>query len=325
MMGNLPRLLSLTMLLVFLTSFCSSAYADVDVLIVRPEGKNFNDIVAGLDEELDGELSYRELIIGSTATSDQIYSVIRDDSAKVLVVMGNQPLRLIKKVKKNHPDESLPPVVAVAALFIDMVLANEKDVTGILYEVPAVTGLVNLRNISKGKIQRVGVLYRESMSAIIESNRIYCEAEGIELIGLKISNKEAKNSKKTRKVLKKLKRKSLDALWITNDSLLLTKESVVNAWIPFMSTFKKPVLVGVKSLINSRLNMGTFAVFPDHSSLGVQTAGMLFDLMDNDWKIDEHRFDHPISVKKYLNTSVSEKRGIKFNKDRLRQIDKLVE
>jgi len=296
-----------------------------NILIIRPSGVDFEETVGGIADELDGEISYRELVLDKNSSVEDMYSAIRKQQPKALVLMGNRQLTLFKKLKAAHPNETFGPVVSVAALFIDRVMANIPNTTGILYEVPAVTGLVSLRNISTQTIQRVGVLYQEDMEDMITVNKRFCRAEGFELVAMRLSASDAKKPKKITSALKKLSNQSLDAIWISNDSGLLTRELVINSWIPFMNRYKKPVLVGVGSLVSTGLNMGTLAVSPDHSGLGNQTAGILFDLMNNQWQLEEIKFEQPISVLKTLNLQIARKRNLRFKKDRLTQIDHLIQ
>lgn len=71
--------------------------------------------------------------------------------------------------------------------------------------------------------------------------------------------------------------------------------------------------------------MRNFGVFPDHSALGTQTAGIIFDLMDEDWVLHDRGFEQPIGVVKHLNATISSAPGIAFDPDRLAQIDKVDE
>jgi len=319
------KLLSIfTLILALLLSIAPSHAVD-NILIIRPAGPDFEETVGGLADELDGEIAYQELILDKNPDIEPMYRAIQTQQPKALVLMGNRQLNLFKRMKSAHPNDTFPPVVAVAALFIDRVMADSPNVTGILYEVPAVTGLVSLRNISKQPIKRIGVLYQKEMVDMINLNQQFCEAEGFELVATGLSRKDTKDPKRISKALKKLSRQSLDAIWISNDSGLLTRDLVLKSWIPFMKKFNKPVLVGVGSLVSTKLNMGNLAVSPDHSALGSQAAGLLFDLMDDDWQLDENRFDQPISVLKILNLQISRQRKIDLDEERLSQIDKLIQ
>lgn len=308
-----------------LLSFNATAFAKSDILIFKPAGDHFEKVAAGLADELADEFNYQTIPLHKNATADDLYQFIRIANPKAIVLMGNRQLGLLKEMQSEHLEEKFPPTVAVAALYMDWVLADSKNVTGILYEVPAVTSLVSLRAISKHPIKRVGVLYREGMGAMIERNIQYCQSEGIELIATKLSLSDAKNPRKVRKALKALSKKPLDAIWVSNDSGLLNQTLITKAWIPVLSNYDKPVVVGVETLIQSKLNFGNFSVFPDDTGLGAQTAELIFNLQDRNWKIKTSVFEQPISVMKHLNTRISRQRGVKFNENELTHLDKLVE
>jgi len=309
----------------FATLLCSFAvHAGEEILIIRSASADFEKIVAGTDEELDGEVSYSDKVLEQTASEEDMYIEVKNVQPKVLVLVGNRQLRLFRQMKKNRPNEEFPPVIAVAALFIDRVMKGVDNVTGTLYEIPAVTGLVALRQASKKKISKVGMIYLEGMEDMMKMNEALCKAEGIELVGIPIFENKKSFTKLVKKALKKLNHKSIDAIWISNDSNLLSRELVINAWMPFMSRYKKPVVVGVSSLVNTRLNIGSIAVFPDHTGLGVQTAGIIFEVMDNDWQINGRGYDQPISVIKHVNITISKKRKIKYKQEGLRHIDEII-
>jgi len=162
-----------TQVLVLLSLWLLSSLTNAadNILIARPAGSDFEKIVIGIGDELEGELVFHDLVLDREFGVDDLYLAIKNQNPKALVLMGNRQLRLFKQMKASKPHEEFPPVVAVAALFIDRVMANVENVTGILYEIPAVTGLVSLRNISVGEIKRVGILYREDMADMIEINR----------------------------------------------------------------------------------------------------------------------------------------------------------
>ncbi|OUS31123.1 hypothetical protein A9Q99_04735 [Gammaproteobacteria bacterium 45_16_T64] len=302
----------------------SPVYAIDSILIVRPSGHHFEQIVSGISDELAGELRYEDIVFDAKSTKSDLYAVIERYQPRAIVLMGNRQLKLFRGLQEDRPAISLPPSIAVAALFIDRVLAGSKNVTGILYEIPAVTSLVSLRSITAKNIKRVGVLYRHDMIDMIEENRRYCESEGIELVSVGISDSDANSTRKTKQALRKLADKSIDALWISNDSRLLTRDLITRSWMPFMTRFNKPVVVGVETLTKTQLNMGSLAVFPDHTGLGAQTAGKIFDLMDNRWKIEGETFEQPLSVIKHVNVKISQDRGIRFKESKLLQVDKVI-
>ncbi len=310
--------------------FSHFAVADDGVLVIRPANEHFEQVLHGMESELEGEVGVYDVIVDKKTEVASLYKEVQERQPSAMVLMGNHSLSLYTKLQEKYRAENIPPAVAVAAVFADWVMASKpgKDrVTGILYEIPAVTGLVTLRSISQKEIKRVGMLYRKGMEGMVENNTRFCKLEGIELIPMEVKEADIKKPKRFKKLLKKLSKNSLDALWITNDSVLLRPELVVKAWVPFLSKFDKSVLVGVETLIGSNLNIGNLGVFPDHNDLGTQTASILFELLDQEWDFSErsNQYDQPISVKKHLNLKISKQRKIGLHESRFSQLDEVLE
>jgi putative ABC transport system substrate-binding protein len=94
-------------------------------------------------------------------------------------------------------------------------------------------------------------------------------------------------------------------------------------WIPCVRKYKIPIVVGVEVLVRPKLNFGTFAVLPDHVSLGIQAAEMVFDLMDNNWEINKSRVDPPLAVYKIINLQQAEK-YFTVTEENLKSVDKIL-
>ena len=197
-----------------------------------------------------------------------------------------------------------------------------KNATAIRYEVPAVTSAVVMRDVFGKPIKKLGVVYREWMEDLIEENRRYCEAEGIELVGIKLPNKSGSMTLKIKKALKKLNKK-VDALWILNDNALLTREALVKAWLPIRSKSKIPAIVGLKQFMTN-IPIGSFAIVPDHYGLGAQAAGMIFYIMDNDWQLENTEIQQPVSTLKLINTKILKGKKIKYIEEKLDHIDEVI-
>lgn len=292
------------------------------VMILRPAGEHFSSVVLGMSEEIDGETKIVDVTI-DVPTDDVFTQLLKKHNPKTIVVMENKILNAYKKYQANNSAIKNIPVVAVAALFIDQVTKGMNSTTGVLYEIPAVTSLVNLRNTFDEPVRKIGVLYREQFEENIAVNIGFAAREKIKLIAIKLpKTPEAKDVEAGLKTLKKAK---VDGIWITNDSGLLKPQFVGGVWIPFLKGFKKPVVVGVETLIKTRFNIGNYVVFPDHYGLGAQAASIVMELMDNDWVFDDVDFQQPISVKKHVNTTISSMRGLKIKEGQLSKVDKVVE
>ena len=70
-------------------------------------------------------------------------------------------------------------------------------------------------------------------------------------------------------------------------------------------------MVGAAPLLNPSSPFGTFAVLPDHAALGAQAANLIFDLADNDWRVEDHAIELPISTVKVLDVRSAREFGLR--------------
>ena len=289
------------------------------VFVIRPPGEHFASVVKGIVDDVEGDIKVIDYQSDKLVVENLIFQ-LKKEKPNAVVLMGNGTINVYRDNIKKMPENLA--VVSVAALFVDRVTTGIPNSTGILYEIPAVTGLSSLRNIVTSPIKRVGVLYREQFGDAITKNAQFAKRENIELVGFPISS--SPDYQEVASALSKLSSAKVDAVWVTNDSGLLQPQMVGGSWIPFFKNFAKPAVVGVETLAKTEFNFGSFVIFPDHYGLGAQTAGLLLELMDNDWDASSVAIAQPISVKKHLNMAVTEKRGIKINNTNLNTIDKVI-
>lgn len=303
--------------------FSSTANADT-VLVVRPQSEHFKMIFQGLVETLEDEVVLVDQQITGASTADEVAKWLAHHNSSAIVLMDNAAVRSYARFQAKFPDRKFPPSIVVGTLFASMVIDNLKQSTGILYEIPAVTAIVDLRQLLKRPLKRVGVIYREAHKENFELQKRFCDRENIELYGYAVANDISTRGLNRR--LKKLLKSDLDALWIMNDGDMLSKGLITGAWIPRLRKSKIPIVVGIKSLIKTRFKFGDYAIYPDHYELGVQAAGLVFDLMDNDWELlGSAAPQQPISIKKYMNVIRFDDKGIDYNADKLLEFDDLIQ
>lgn len=295
----LKRVLGIWFLLVMLAGI--SVAQEDSLLVIRVEGHDFNQAVIGMKEELEDDISYNEMIIDNQTRVADLSAKIKIVQPKIVILMDNKVINLYKSYQKQQEGPFIP-TVSILASFMDLSISGLKNATGIFYEVPLVTSIVNLRAVLPAMtLDKVGVINRECTQTTIAINQKYCQRENIELLAYQIPNKR-KIKSKIKKELKRLKKKNIDALWIPNDSYIVNPRLLKSLWIPFAKKFKKPIIVGVEVLAEPRFHFGTFAVIPDHLQIGVRVAQMVYDIMDNDWKVEEQgRLEQPRSVYKIIN------------------------
>lgn len=294
------------------------------LLIVRPEGEAFKEVVTGIKEELEEEVTIAELIIDLKSTVITLSEKLKEVKPKLLVLMDNKSVNLYKKLQKGLPDSAVTiPSVACMAFFLDKTLEKVKNISGITYEIPVITSITNLCSILDIKVDKVGIIHRKFAREYIKKNKEYCRQEKIDLINIELSQKMIKKTEIKKSLKKLFKNEGVDALFVLNDNALLKSDILRDVWIPLEKKYKVPVVVGVEILADPKINLATLAVLPDHVNLGSQVAEMIFNIVDNNWQIDEPQIDPPLSVIKVVNVKKAKKHyGVK--EENLVTVDKLL-
>ncbi|MCO7223729.1 ABC transporter substrate binding protein [Pleionea sp. CnH1-48] len=293
-----------------------------NALVIRGASSAFEEVVNGMNDDLEGEVTLHEIIVTKKSSQKEIVKAFKQHNPDIVILVGNKAVNLYGQFQNKNPKDSYPPAIAMAALFVDKFVGKLKNATAIRYEIPAVTSVVAMRSILGKPVKKVGVVYREWMEDIIKENQRYCKTEGIELVGIKLPNKSGKVDSKVRDALKSLSN-DVDALWILNDNALLTRDALLKAWLPSRGKSKLPAIVGIRQFM-TKIPLGSFAIVPDNYGLGAQAAGMIFDAMDNDWELEETDVQQPVSVKKFINVATLSKKSIGYRTDKLSQVDEVV-
>lgn len=314
----LPLLLVVTSLLAALPALAAD-----NALIIRGKTDVFEEILSGLQDDLDNEVTITELIINKKTTAKDIFKMMKKQPPNIVILMGNKSVNLYAAYQNQYKNENFPPAIAMGALFIDEFFPQLQNAMAIRFEIPAVTSAVAMRSIVSHSVKKIGVIYREWMSDIIEENKRYCLAEGIELVGIKLPNKMNNVSKHINLALEQLS-KEVDAIWVLNDNGLLTQDAIVNAWLPQRKKSPLPAIVGIKHFI-TKIPLGSFAIVPDNYGLGAQAAGIIFDIKDNNWHIEHATVQQPFSIKKFINKVTLKNKGIKYQANMLNLVDEVIQ
>lgn len=292
------------------------------VLVLMPRSPSAEATLLGLRDELGEEYDFIPQIIEDTTRAQDIAGFIRDASPSAVVLMNNPTLRLYRTFQETAPPEMVRlPVVAVLSSFLRETSAGIKNLTGVIYEVPLVTSLVNLRALLRQPVKRIGVLHRPAFRAFVEEQRGLAEAEGFEVIGLEIqpTAEDVKNG-----IAKLRQDEKVDAIWVLNDNALLDRDKLTRGWLPAFKKNKTPVVVNVASLLSKRVDFGTFAVLPDHRALGVQAAGLIGALAERGFNAEGLSLEYPLSVEKVLDVEFARK-NLDVEEKQIATVDRLVE
>ncbi|MEQ1508222.1 MAG: hypothetical protein ABMB14_38685, partial [Myxococcota bacterium] len=275
------------------------------VLILRRATANMDSFVRGMVGELGDAFDVDAVVVGRDTTVTTLGTAIGDRSPAVIVILDNPTAELYRAYQEAFPDRPTPPAVIAMALFVEQTAQRIRNATGIAYEVPAVTSFGRLRATVASPVIRVGVVYRPAFGAFVAAQTRLASIEGFEIVPFELDARPGLGQ--VRAGLKSLDKLDVDALWVLNDNVLLTPELLVGAWLPLMRRSDRPVVVGVSSLLKTQPPVGSFAVLPDHESLGMQAAEMIFELRDAGWSVGATPPQLPIAVETVLNLPFTER------------------
>jgi putative ABC transport system substrate-binding protein len=294
------------------------------LLIAMPNSPNFVEVRKSLVWEVQKSFNIHTLAVGPETTVADLGSAIQTVAPVCLVLMNNATMNLYRQYQTANPTAPMPPAVLLMASFVEEVQARLRRATGIAYEVPGVTAFVNLRSVISAPINRVGVIYRPAFQKFVEHQTALAAKEHVDLISVSVPNDVTAVG--LREALHSLARNSkVDAFWMLNDNeLVRNAEFIDDAWSAELSDAKLPLIVGVPNLVEPSSPLGTLAVVPDHEALGLQAANLLFDLSDNNWQVESHPVELPLSVKTVVDVRLV-RATFGLRPDVLKHIDKALE
>ena len=301
-----------------------STFGANKILIFRSEGVNFDEAIKGMRYNLDTEFKFSEVNLNRESSVEIIYEAMNSVKPNLVVLMNNRSISLYKKYQNSITTKTDVPVVALMAILVNDAIKGIKNATGIGYEIPIVTSVVNLRTIIGSNIKRVGIIHRSNLNNFLDINIPLCKNEGIELKNIEITKNRVKTELSS--ALKTLiKKDKIDALWIPNDNKLINNKLLTSVWLPFASRYKLPIIVGVASLVNVKYHFGNFAVIPDNVALGSQASDLIYDIQDNNWKVEKSgKTELPLSVYTIANYP-DMNRYFNVSKDMLSGVDNVLE
>jgi hypothetical protein len=295
------------------------------LLVLGPRMPAARQVVKGLVDELGDEYAIVEREITAETPLAVLAAAIAETRPRALVLLNNPTVRLYRAYQAALPKgSSPPPAVVLMTAFVEGAVAGLENTTGIAYEVPAVTSFVDLRSLLGRPLRKIGVLYRAGFEAFVAAQARLAAREGFELAGRRLD--EGDRVKAVKRGLRRLlDYDRIDALWVPNDNALLDPQLIARGWLPVLRHGKVPLIVGVSSLVSRTLPFGTFAVLPDHRSLGAQAAGLINDLARHGWRtVGRNGFGPPIAVEKVFNLGLARALG-PVRTDKLAEIDRVIE
>lgn len=320
----------IALLLMALANVCAASMERI--VIFTAKGPVFETVIQAMVNDLKEDFIFTVIHTDGSRPETLAKALDSAPSPKLAVLLGNTSVKIYKDYQKKQialhangqqKDYNPIPSVALLGLQLDQEIKDLENATGILYEVPMVTAAVKLRTIMGGKLQRIGVVHRPIMQNYVTLNAKIGTLEDFELVAERVTARTSASDLK--RALKQLSKRDVDAIWVLNDSQLLTPRMVRSSWIKQFMRMRIPVIVGAPNLVNATLPMGVLSVHPDLEALGLQASNMILEIKRRDWDASEFMIQHPLSVSTKFNFGLSKQWRIPIDEKSLQEIDELIE
>jgi len=275
------------------------------VSVLAPEAATVLPLVATLRSELLSDFDLEVIPLRRETTPSELRSTLAAQKPSAIVLVDNSAVQLYAPLA-SAAQQPLPAVIVMSS-FVERLQASVPNSVAIAFETPAVTTLSDVRSILARPIARAGVVYREGFEGFVARERALALAEKIELIAIAVPAEPSVAS--LGRALRRMEREHLDAMWLSNDNVLLTQKLLSNTWIPFAKKTALPIVVGVPALVQGVVPFGTYAAVPDTVGLGVQTADLIYALQKSGWHLQGPAVQPPVAVKTYLNVALARELG----------------
>jgi len=293
------------------------------VLVCMPDTKQTSEVWAGLRDELAQQFSLVAVRIEGERGAATIARAMARHNPACVVLMNNPTVFAYARYQAGARLAHYPPAVVVMTSFLDRRPDSISDATGISYEVPLITVVTNLRRLMSSPVERVGVVRRQPLHGFVERQAELARREQIGVIEQHVSLEP--NAAELKYALRELKQRC-DAIWVLNDDRLLSQRLIADGWLPGLNERPyRPAIVGAASLVSPAQSFGTFAVLPDHTALGVQTANRVFDLSDAGWSLSTRdEVELPLSTTTSVDL-VQARERFELRQDALERVDHILE
>ena len=153
--------------LIFLVMLISySLFARDSILVLRDSGDDFKSVVKGLRYECEDDFTVIDIVLDSSMLS--VKELMVSYKPNVVILLNNSVVTLYREYQ-NSLDDSVtpPPAVALMSLFVDKAILGMKNITGIRYEIPLITSVLNLPKPLSKSLKNIAVIHRPFLRGVI--------------------------------------------------------------------------------------------------------------------------------------------------------------
>ena len=293
------------------------------VLVCMPDTSQTREVWRGLSDEISGEYTLFAVQIDDRNSGSLIAEAVSEYAPSAIVLMNNPTVSSYRQYLASPTTVRKLPAVVVMTSFVDSSQLMKLGATGITYEVPLITVVTNLRRLISSSVERIGVVYRSPLAPFMAKQRELARREQIHVADAVVTVNP--NASELKYAIRSLKSRA-DALWLLNDDRLLSPTLIAKGWLPGLNEKPwRPTIVGAASLVSASQSLGTFAVLPDHTALGVQTANMIFEIADSGWSVSRAEIaELPLSTTTTVDLTQARDR-FELRDGALAQVDRVVE
>jgi hypothetical protein len=297
------------------------------ILALGPRSQAYFTAFNAMYEDLETEFRMEYRQSEEDGSYDAFERHIETLDPVLIVLLDNASINHYRTYQNKFKDRGgFPPAIAAMSLFVRESIQGLENISAIGYQMPVNISIAPLQVLLKKPIKKVGVIYRKQQRSFFEKQaKLLRNIEGIELVVREVDSLRNLSRSLRRELNHLIKKEEIDVLWVPNDSaLILTDRALVDVWQPKLRSFKKPVVVNVPTLMEPPFDIGTIAVLPDHTELGLQLAQKIVRLRDSNWQAQE-TFEEAYSRYTIFNRAFAD-RFLDYNKDKIHEIvDKIVE
>lgn len=307
-------------------NFLYSLYAS-DIGLVRQKGYLFEQFEKTIVEILGSQYKVHTFVLEDHMKYSSFLSFVRSKRLKMLVLMDNAAVKFGKRLSFES-DKNLSDLPSVSAMGLNLKeqLRGFRSMSGVAYEVPALTNLINFRNLLKDKkLTNVLTVYRHSVfSNMMRDAQMQLNREGINLIGLDASS--LRGDELTFFLERYLSDlyygNKIDAVLVMADNVLISRENFSTVWINKARSLNIPFICGVKSLVAEDLDFCSYASYPDHVELANQVSQQIFSIIEEGANPEELGVEYILSVKEVVNLPLLKSKSVLLNDSVISNLDK---
>jgi hypothetical protein len=276
------------------------------ILILAPPSPHVEPLIAAVRSELKDEFDVEVQAVHEYSTDQALALSIESAHPQAIIALDNPTA--LKYGRWARKQAAPPPVILAMASFVEQLRDEVPHSTGISFEPPAVTTLVDMRRLLERPIRKAGVVYREGFERQIAQEGARLATENIQLVGVRVPTRPSPRS--VALALRQLQKSGIEALWVSNDNVLLSDALLAKAWLPSIRRLDLAVVVGVPGLVGGPHHLGTYAAVADIEGLGLQLADMIFELRASRWRTSSRPIQPAVSIRTYLDVTQAERLGM---------------